>query len=182
MYEALKCGIIGNTELFTRLEHTSIKSLCRDSRFLSWAIAESVKLKAQVVSADEKEDGLRRVLNFGHTLGHALEADTGYRRFLHGEAVAWGMWAAARIAAEMNTCDLAVYERIREAIHAWGKLPAVDVQTSRAIKLLQSDKKTEAGIVNFVLPSEIGKVEIVRNVPRQVVALALSEIRRASRE
>jgi len=82
----------------------------------------------------------------------------------------------------MKTCDLSVYERIHRAIHAWGKLPAVNIQSSRAIKLLQSDKKTEAGIVNFVLPSEIGKVEIVRNVPRQVVALALDEIRRASRE
>jgi 3-dehydroquinate synthase len=182
MYEALKCGVIGNTELFTRLEFTSIKGLRGDHEFLSWVIAESVRLKAQVVSADEKEDGLRRVLNLGHTLGHALEAATGYRRFLHGEAVAWGMWAAARIAVEMNTCDLSVYERIRTAIHAWGKLPAVNIQTPRAIRLLQSDKKTEAGIVNFVLPNEIGKVEIVGNVPRQVVALALDEIRRASRE
>jgi 3-dehydroquinate synthetase len=92
------------------------------------------------------------------------------------------MWAAARIAVEMNTCDLSVYARIRTAIHAWGKLPVVNIQTPRAIKLLQSDKKTEAGIVNFVLTNEIGKVEIVTNVPRQVVALALDEIRRASRE
>ena len=181
MYEALKCGIIGNAELFTRLENTRMKALLQDREFLSWVIAESVKLKAQVVSADEKEGDLRRVLNLGHTLGHALETATGYRRFLHGEAVAWGMWAAAKIAVEMDTCDASVYERIRAAVQAWGKLPSVNVQTTPTLKLVQSDKKTEAGVVNFVLPKEIGKVEIVSNVPKQVVALALDEIRRASR-
>ena len=98
MYEALKCGVIGNLELFARLEQCSIKSLRKDRELLTWAIAQSVKLKAQVVSADEKEGGVRRVLNFGHTLGHALETATSYRQFLHGEAVAWGMIAAAKIA------------------------------------------------------------------------------------
>lgn len=181
MYEALKCGIIGNAELFSRLEKTRIKTLLRDHDFLSWVIAESVRLKAHVVSADEREGDLRRVLNLGHTLGHALEAATGYRQFLHGEAVAWGMRAAARIAVEMHTCDASVYERIRDAVQLWGRLPRVNVQTPRALKLMQSDKKTEAGVVNFVLPKEIGKVEIVNNVPREVVALALEEIRRASR-
>ena len=73
--------------------------LKRDPVELEWVIAESVKLKAEVVSADEREGGLRRVLNFGHTIGHALEAETGYRSFLHGEAVAWGMIAATNIAA-----------------------------------------------------------------------------------
>ena len=141
MYEALKAGIIGNSELFTRLEQTHLSSMRADPKFLTWIIAESVRLKAQVVSADEKEGGLRRVLNLGHTLGHALEAATGYRQFLHGEAVAWGMHAAARIAVEMRMCDTSVYDRICDAIHAWGALPAVNVQTAKALKLLQSDKK-----------------------------------------
>lgn len=181
MYEAVKCGIIGNQELFTRLEGSSIKNLRTDMEFLTWAIAESVRLKARVVSADEKEGDLRRVLNLGHTLGHALEAATLYRHFLHGEAVAWGMQAAARISLDMGHCDKPVYEQIRDSVHCWGPLPAVNVQNSKALKLLQSDKKTERGVVHFVLPESIGNVNIVNNVPESAISSALSEIRRESR-
>ncbi|HZP17375.1 MAG TPA: 3-dehydroquinate synthase [Terriglobales bacterium] len=181
MYEAIKCGIIGNAELFDRLERSPVMALRKDVEFLTWTIAESVRLKAKVVSADEREGNLRRVLNLGHTLGHALEAATAYRRFLHGEAVAWGMHAAARIAFDLGCCDRAVYERIRGAVHAWGTLPAVNVQTPKALKLVRSDKKTEGGVVHFVLPKEIGRVEIVKDVPDQVVSRALAEIRRTSR-
>ena len=181
MYEALKCGVIGNEELFAKLERTSIKELRKDSDFLAWTIAESVRLKAQVVSADEREGDLRRVLNFGHTIGHALEAATAYRRFLHGEAVAWGMIAAARIARELGCCPADVQERIREAVLRWGSLPAVTVQTAKAIKLIGSDKKTEAGVLHFVLPTRIGHVEVVKNVPESSVAASMAEIRQASR-
>src|SRR5207253_10522587 len=153
MYEALKCGVIGNEELFTRLERCSFKELRKDQEFLAWTIAESVRLKARVVSADEREGDLRRVLNFGHTIGHALEAGTGYRQFLHGEAVAWGMIAAARIATDVGCCHNSVCERIREGVLRWGKLPPVNLQTAKAIKLMRSDKKTEAGVLHFVLPS-----------------------------
>ena len=182
MYEALKCGVIGNPELFARLEQCSIKSLRKDRDLLSWAISESVKLKAQVVSADEKESGLRRVLNFGHTLGHALETATSYRHFLHGEAVAWGMIAAAAIADEVRFSNNGTFERIRDASLSWGALPTVSVTTSRAMTLVRSDKKTESGVVNFVLPKEIGKVEVVNRVPETAVASALAQIRRLSRE
>ena len=140
-----------------------------------------MKLKAEVVSADEKEGDLRRVLNLGHTLGHALEAATQYKQFLHGEAVAWGMQAAARIALDMRICDSETYERICGAVHAWGPLPQVNVQGAKALKLMQSDKKTENGTIAFVLPKTIGKVEIVKNVPEGAIAAALAEIRRASR-
>jgi 3-dehydroquinate synthase len=181
MYEALKAGVIGNVQLFARLENSSLKTLCKDRDFLTWVLAESVRLKAQVVSADEKEGDLRRVLNFGHTIGHALEAATSYRHFLHGEAVAWGMIAATKISAEIGLCDSVLYDRIAGAIRAWGPLPKVNVQTAKALKLMQSDKKTEAGTVHFVLPREIGEVEIVKNVPQRAIAIALAEIRQASR-
>jgi 3-dehydroquinate synthase len=181
MYEAIKCGVIGNAELFSRLENTSIKALRKDRDFLSWVIAESVRLKAEVVSADEKEGGLRRVLNFGHTLGHALEAATAYRKFLHGEAVAWGMIAAAKIAADIGHCDEQTYHRIRQATVALGPLPAVNVQTQKVTKLILSDKKTESGTLHFVLPREIGKVEVTGEVPEKAIAVALAEIRRISR-
>jgi 3-dehydroquinate synthase len=181
MYEALKAGVIGNPELFARLENSSISALRKDEDFVAWVLAESVRLKAHVVSADEKEGDLRRVLNFGHTIGHALEAATDYRTFLHGEAVAWGMIAATKISAEIGLCSHAVYERIVQATRAWGPLPKVNVQTAKALKLMQSDKKTEAGAIHFVLPREIGKVEIVKNVPQSAIAAALTEIRQASR-
>jgi 3-dehydroquinate synthase len=181
MYEALKAGVIGNPELFARLENSSIASLRKDKDLLTWVLAESVRLKAQVVSADEKEGDLRRVLNFGHTIGHALEAATNYRTFLHGEAVAWGMIAATKIAAEIGLCDYALYERIANATRAWGSLPKVTIPTAKALELMQSDKKTEAGSIHFVLPREIGKVEIVKDVPQGAIAAALAEIRQASR-
>jgi len=181
MYEALKAGIIGNPELFARLENSSIKNLRNDAEFLTWVLAESVRLKARVVSADEKESDLRRVLNLGHTIGHALEAATNYRHFLHGEAVAWGLQAAARISLEVGVCDVAVYQRIRNATHAWGRLPAVTVETGKALRLLQFDKKAEAGVVHFVLPTKIGEVQIGNNVPVSAISAAMAEIRRESR-
>jgi 3-dehydroquinate synthase len=182
MYEAVKCGVIGNPELFSRLQRTSIKSLRKDVELVAWAIAESVRLKAEVVSADEKEGGLRRVLNFGHTLGHALETATSYKHFLHGEAIAWGMVAAARIAGKIGFATNGTFDRIREASLAWGKLPHVNITTAKAMALVRSDKKTESGVVNFVLAKEIGKVEVVSNVPERAVASAVAEIRRISRE
>jgi 3-dehydroquinate synthase len=181
MYEALKCGIIGNSDLFARLEQSSMKGLRKDRELLTRAIAESVKLKAQVVSADEKEGGLRRVLNFGHTLGHALETATSYRQFLHGEAVAWGMIAAAKIADEMHFSHNGTFARVRDASLAWGSLPKVNLTASKAMSLIRSDKKTESGVVNFVLPKEIGKVEVVSGIPETAVVSALAEIRRLSR-
>jgi 3-dehydroquinate synthase len=182
MYEALKAGVIGKPNLFCDLERSSIKSLRNDPELLTHAIAESVKLKAEVVSADEKESGLRRVLNFGHTLGHALETATSYRRFLHGEAVAWGMIAASKIAEEIHFSNDGIFERIREASLAWGLLPSVNITTAKALALVRSDKKTESGIVNFVLPKQIGQVEVVGNIPERAVAAALAEIRRLSRD
>lgn len=182
MYEALKAGIIGNPELFARLENASIKNLRKDVEYLTWVLAESVRLKAGVVSADEKESDLRRVLNLGHTIGHALEAATNYRHFLHGEAVAWGMQAAARIALEVGACDAAVYQRIRNAAHSWGRLPDVTVQTAKALRLLKFDKKSEAGVLHFVLPTRIGEVKIANNVPESAISAAMVEIRRESRD
>jgi 3-dehydroquinate synthase len=182
MYEAIKCGVIGNPELFERLAQCSIKSLRKDRELLSWTIAQSVKLKAEVVSADEKECGVRRVLNFGHTLGHALETATHYRQFLHGEAVAWGMIAAAKIADEMRFSHNGTFARVRDASLAWGSLPDVNLTASKAMSLIRSDKKTESGVVKFVLPKQIGKVEVVGRVPENAVVAALSEIRRLSRE
>jgi len=181
LYEALKCGVIGKPALFDCLEKLQVKALRRDATALEWVIAESVRLKAEVVASDERESGLRRVLNFGHTIGHALEAESGYRRFLHGEAVAWGMIAATHIAAMTERIDNNTAIRISNAVLRLGKLPAVEARSRDIVRLLLRDKKTRDGVVHFVLPREIGKVEIVHDVPEKVVIAALNELGRLSK-
>jgi 3-dehydroquinate synthase len=181
LYEALKCGVIGKPQLFAEFEKGGVRALRRDPARLEWVIAESVKLKAEVVSADERENGLRRVLNLGHTIGHGLEAATGYRRYLHGEAVAWGMIAAANIASAVDKIDRHTAQRISEVVLGLGPLPKVDTENRAILRLLQADKKTRNGVVHFVLPTEIGKVEIVQHVPVKVVAQAVEELRRLSK-
>ena len=181
LYEALKCGVIGNPELFREFEERRDKIAQRDPATVERLIAESVRLKAHVVSVDEKENGLRRVLNFGHTIGHALEAETGYRSMLHGEAVAWGMIAAAEVAAGVGKLVDAEALRIREATLAVGRLPKLELKPKSILRRLQSDKKTRNGHVHFVLPTAIGKVEIVSDVPERVVLAAVEEIQELSR-
>ena len=181
LYEALKCGIIGDVELFLRFEQNRDKILKRHPLELEWLIAASVKLKAEVVSADEREGGLRRVLNLGHTIGHALEAETGYGHLLHGEAVAWGMLAATHIARTVGRTDSVTAGRIADAVLSLGRLPEVKVNTRKVLARLQTDKKTQDSVVHFVLPREIGKVEVVNDVPERAISDAMEEIRRLSR-
>jgi 3-dehydroquinate synthase len=181
LYEALKCGVIGDVELFLRFEQNRAKILKRDPVELEWLIAQSVKLKAEVVSADEREGGLRRVLNLGHTVGHALEAETGYRRLLHGEAVAWGMIAATNIALTVGRTNSVTAGRIADAVLSLGKLPEVNVSARKILARLQTDKKTQNGVVHFILPREIGKVEVATDVPEATVLQAVEELRRLSR-
>jgi 3-dehydroquinate synthase len=180
LYEALKCGVIGSPELFRRFEDEKDKILRRDAVALQWVISESVKQKAAVVAADEREAGLRQVLNFGHTIGHALEAETGYRGFLHGEAVAWGMVAATNIALAMGKLGSVNAGRIADAVLGLGELPPVAVKPQNILRRLQSDKKTREGVVHFVLPREIGQVEIVKGVPEKMVVEAVVELKRLS--
>ena len=181
LYEALKCGVIGDVELFLRFEQNRAKILKRDPVELEWLIAQSVKLKAEVVSADEREEGLRRVLNLGHTIGHALEAETRYRSLLHGEAVAWGLIAATNIALSVGRTDRVTAGRIADAVLSLGRLPELKVSARKILARLQADKKTQGGVVHFVLPREIGKVEIAADVPDSVVIAAVEELRRLSR-
>ena len=182
LYEALKCGVIGDVDLFLRFEQNRARILKRDPVELEWLIAQSVKLKAEVVSADEHEGGLRRVLNLGHTIGHALEAETGYRGLLHGEAVAWGMVAATNIALSVGRTDSVTAGRIADAVLSLGRLPEVKVSARKILVRLQADKKTQNGVVHFVLPREIGKVEVAADVPENIVVAAVEELRRLSRQ
>ncbi len=180
LYESLKAGVIGNPELFRLMEKIKIRFLRQNASELEWIIAASVKLKAEVVSADEREGGLRRVLNFGHTIGHALEAESNYRRFLHGEAVAWGMIAATDIAIATERLDQQTGNQIIKAVLALGPLPKVTAASRKILKLLQADKKTSNRVVHFVLPTGIGRVEIVSDVPESVVVEAVDQLRKLS--
>ena len=181
LYEALKCGVIGSVELFLRFEQNRARILKRDPAELEWLIAQSVRLKAEVVSADEREGGLRRVLNLGHTIGHALEAETGYRRLLHGEAIAWGMIAATNIALGVGRTDSVTAGRIADAVLSLGRLPEVNVSARKILARLRNDKKTQDGVVHFILPREIGKVEVASDVPESAVLASVEELRRLSR-
>jgi 3-dehydroquinate synthase len=177
LFESLKCGVIRDRDLFNLMERNPKKILGRDSRILQRVISDSIRVKADVVSADEKESGLRRILNFGHTIGHALEAATDYSHFLHGEAVAWGMIAAAAIARDSGTCSAETAERIVKATRLYGRLPQVTCDAQSVLSRLGSDKKTIAGAVHFVLPQKIGKVKIISDVAPDVVHHAVESIR-----
>jgi 3-dehydroquinate synthase len=177
LYEALKCGIISNPEIFRFMEERREEILTRDPAALEWLITECVRVKADVVAADEHEGGVRRILNFGHTIGHALEAETAFKQFLHGEAVAWGMIAASMIAAAMQRTDADTARRIISTVLAYAPLPRVESRSKRIVSRLSMDKKTMNGVVHFVLPVEIGKVEIVTDVPARTVMQAIDELR-----
>lgn len=177
LFESLKCGVVRDQALFDFMRRQPQKVLGRDRKALLRIISDSVRVKASVVSADEKESDLRRVLNFGHTIGHALEAATGYSYFLHGEAVAWGMIAAAGIACDCGFCAPETAEQIVSAVKAYGPLPPVQCGTNEIVSRLSADKKTLAGSVHFVLPLKIGKVRIAGDVPPEVVRQAVEQIR-----
>ena len=147
-----------------------------DSQMVDELIAGAVRIKAEVVSADERESDLRRILNFGHTIGHALEAETGYTRFLHGEAVAWGMLAATRIAELEGMLSAEDAARICGAVLLYGPLPAAhDVDKTRLLDRLGSDKKTLQGKIHFVLPTSIGEVQVVTGIAPGVIMQAMKD-------
>lgn len=182
LYEALKCGVIRRPDLFDYMEQNRESILQRDPAVLEWLISQCVQVKGDVVAADEREGDLRRILNFGHTVGHALEADTGYKHFLHGEAVAWGMVAACMIAAAMQKTDPDTARRIISVVLAYAPLPKVASRGKRVVRRLLTDKKTVNGVVHFVLPTELGRVEIVPDVPTRAIEQAVEELRYLSEQ
>ena len=126
LFEAMKYGVIRNPQIFELMETHREALLRRDGELLEQLIVECVQVKADVVSADEREGGERRILNFGHTIGHALESATKYKHFLHGEAVGWGMVAATAIGRNLKITDPDTAQRIISMVLAYGMLPSVD--------------------------------------------------------
>ncbi len=181
LFEAMKYGVIRNPAIFELMEANRDVLLRREGALLETLITECIRVKADVVSSDERESGERRILNFGHTIGHALEAETGYEHFLHGEAVGWGMIAAAMIGRGMQMTDSLTAQRIIGLVRAYAPLPSVDVSSENIAKRLLSDKKTVGGVPHFVLPKSIGKVEVVNTVSTQAVVEAVEEIKKLSK-
>lgn len=174
--EVIKYGIIYDAQLFKKLERDMPKLLQRRTETLAAVVARCCEIKAEVVRQDETESGLRAILNFGHTVGHALEAISGYGRFLHGEAIAIGQVAAARLSASLLGLSDAELRRIRELLTNAGlptTLKLSPAQREKVTRAMMLDKKVSAGEVKFVLASRIGKVKFGQRVPAALLASIL---------
>jgi len=172
--EVIKHAIIADAEMFAILEKNMDKMLRRDRQALGFLIPRNVEIKARVVSRDEREAGLREILNFGHTFAHALESVTKYRRYRHGEAVAWGMIAAAFLGHELGLTRADDVSRIVALIRRLGPLPSwPGVPATALLRAMRSDKKTRSGILRFVLSPRIGEARSYDTVPLHVVERVL---------
>jgi 3-dehydroquinate synthase len=177
LYEVIKYGVIESPKLFARLETDLPRLLARDMDVLVPVIADCSRIKARVVMADEHETGERRILNFGHTAGHALEAITDYRRFRHGEAVGWGMLAAAALAHARGALSADSRDRLFALVERLGALPPVDdLSAAKCVAAMSRDKKVVRGTLHYVLPVAIGKTEIVTDVTPAELTRALKTI------
>lgn len=174
--EVIKYGIIYDAKLFRRLERDLPKLLAQDPATLSAVIARCCQIKAEVVGQDEKEAGLRAILNFGHTIGHGLEAISQYGKYLHGEAISIGQVAAAKISSELTGLPAANVDRIAAIFAATGLPTEVKLnaaQTKRLFAAMKLDKKVSGGEIKFVLAESIGRVKIGQSVPDAAVRRAL---------
>ena len=173
--EVVKYGVILDADFFSYLEDNAEAISQQRPDVLRYVIARCCRLKADVVQADEREEtGLRAVLNYGHTFCHAIEAVTGYDRFLHGEAVSVGMLCAARLAGSLGRVDAKFTRRLHNLLSALGlPLEVPDVDHKTLLDVMQRDKKVQHGKLRFVLPTRIGHVELVSDVDSEKVQAAL---------
>jgi 3-dehydroquinate synthase len=174
LYEVVKYGMIASRELFDRVAQESKAIFARDPDVLLPAIAESCRIKAEVVSADERESGPRRALNFGHTVGHALESVTRYRRFRHGEAIAYGMLAAADLAVARGALGARERQALADLITLLGPLPPIgDLSVAQVLEAVRRDKKVVNGRLHFVIAIEVGATTIVDDVTEAELGIVL---------
>ncbi|MGD9841365.1 MAG: 3-dehydroquinate synthase [Steroidobacteraceae bacterium] len=174
--EVIKCGLVRDPAFFSWLEHNIQLVLARDSQALAYAIKRCCELKAGVVGLDEREHGLRAILNFGHTFGHAIENALGYGEWLHGEAVAAGMVLAADMSVRLGYLSETDNQRIIALISASGlpiKAPRIGVNKAR--ELMGMDKKVLAGQLRLVLLQELGNAIVTNDYPEAVFAATLQQ-------
>ena len=180
--EVIKHGVIRDADLFARLEAqatstTSITGGTDTTQLdsLSQLIQQAAAVKVQIVNADERESGERMLLNYGHTLGHALEAVTSYGTLLHGEAVAIGMHLEAQIAQHLDICDTTLVEHQQKLLHAYG-LPTTmpsGMAPEHLLTLTLRDKKVRGGKVRWIMPTAIGQATVQTDIPEAVVQAVL---------
>jgi 3-dehydroquinate synthase len=172
--EVIKHAVIADAPMFALLEKDIDKILQRDRSALGALIPRNVAIKARVVSRDERESGLREILNFGHTFAHALESITHYRRYRHGEAVAWGMMAAALLGHEIKLTRAEDVSRIVSLARRLGPLPPwPHVSPAALVDVMGSDKKSRSGILRFVLSPRIGQARTYDTIPVKAVERVL---------
>lgn len=163
--EVIKYGVIADKNLFSYLEENIEKVFSFDDKVLNHIIYKSCTIKAKIVAQDEKDKGVRGILNFGHTIGHAIEAETSFTEYTHGESVAIGMVAEAELAQLLGLIDKGFVDRLKNLLLK-AKLPIKlpNIDTDRLIKHMQRDKKNKIGKIVFVLPTKLGRVEMFDNI------------------
>jgi 3-dehydroquinate synthase len=177
LYEVVKYGVIASPELFDRLLRQTKAIFAKDPAVIGSAIVESCRIKADVVSKDERESGLRRILNYGHTVGHAIESVTKYRRFRHGEAIAYGMLAAADLAVARGAFAEVDRRAIAKLIAQLGPLPPVlDLSIAEILEAVRRDKKVVDGKLHFVIPIQIGAAVTIDDVPESELKEVLQRL------
>jgi len=177
LYEVIKYGVIAAPSLLDRVRTTLPAIFDREPEAVSPLVAESCRIKARVVSADEREGGLRRILNFGHTIGHALEAATKYKRFRHGEAIGYGMLAALSLGVARGVTPDSLYDEIHNLVTHLGRLPPVsDISANEALAAIGRDKKVVAGTLHFVAATKRGGTTTLTNVTPTDLKAAMREL------
>jgi 3-dehydroquinate synthase len=177
LYEVVKYGMIASRDLFDRMARDTKAMFARDEGVLVPAIVESCRIKADVVTRDERESDLRRILNYGHTVGHALEAVTKYRRFRHGEAIAYGMLAAADLAVTRGALADLERQALTRLLAGLGPLPpVVDLPAGEVLDAIQRDKKVVSGTLHFVIATQIGATMTIDDVTEDELRAVLERL------
>jgi 3-dehydroquinate synthase len=174
LMESVKAGIIRDRALVRFMEERIDDILVRNPIALEKVIAASIRMKAGVVNRDERENGLRMILNLGHTVGHALEQITGYKVLLHGEAVGWGMIASLYVGGKRGTINRTQFDRLERLIHLYGPLPPLKLKAKKVVTATGGDKKNVGGVRRFVLPVGIGDAGVVEDVTAAELEAAIA--------
>jgi 3-dehydroquinate synthase len=180
--ESVKAAVLGDAVFFAWLEQNLAGLLAGDEEVVTRAIETSARIKADIVSADERESGLRMLLNLGHTVGHAIEAATRFRVLLHGEAIAWGMLAAVRLSLARSTLSLADANRIEELTFRLGPFHRFRATAKVLLDRTAGDKKHLQTAQRFVLPVSIGKAIVVEDVTQHELLAAIQSMLRTMKE
>ena len=182
-YEVAKHAVLSGLPLFSLMEKAASRLRPAQDEAIDTLLVRAAQVKVNIVNRDEREADLRRLLNLGHTFGHALEEATHYRRFLHGEAVGWGLLCAARLGVLLNMLDISEAQRIAGLVQRVGPLPSIrDLSPAKIRKLFPRDKKAVAGQIHWVVPERIGKVSIVRDVPIEAATEALRSVQQSEEQ